>query len=118
MKQYLFYSCSNKFEHGPLELLKSIHVRDDNTASGSEEKAANHEKHFKEYFAIGEYSALSVLVLNLDPASGITEVIRNEYAENPLKVRTIINPAAKKLAKKPLNTESFNWDAVVEEETP
>jgi hypothetical protein len=36
-----------------------------------------------------------MLVLRLDPANGITEVLKNEYMEGPLKQRITINPAAK-----------------------
>jgi len=95
MKHYLFYGCTDKYERGPMELLKTVLVRDNNNAPSSEANALEHERHFKNYFEQKEYSCFFMLVLNLDPANGITEVIRNEYAENPLKHRTIINAAAK-----------------------
>ena len=95
MKHYLFYGCTDRYERGPLELLKSILVRDNSNAPDAELNAVQHEEHFKKYFAAKEYSCLYILVLNLDPQSGITEVIRNEYAENPLKTRIVINAAAK-----------------------
>jgi hypothetical protein len=78
-----------------MELLKAITVRDNSNAPSSEANALEHEKHFKHYFEQKEYSCFFMLVLNLDPANGIVEVIRNEYAENDLKKRTIINAAAK-----------------------
>lgn len=95
MKQYLFYGCTDKYERGPMELLKAILVRDNHNAASLEANAMEHERHFKSYFETKEYSALLIMVLNLDPANGVTEVLRNEYAENELKKRTIINAAAK-----------------------
>jgi hypothetical protein len=95
MKQYLFYACTNKYERGPLELQKQINVKDNQDAPHHQANADEHERHYRAYFESKEYSALYILVLNLDPANSITEVIKNEYAENPLKVRTIINPQAK-----------------------
>ena len=100
MKQYLFYACSNKYERGPLELQKQICIRDNADAMHHQQNADEHERHYRSYFAAKDYSSLHILVLNLDPANGITEVIKNEYAENPLKTRTIINPQAKVLAVK------------------
>lgn len=109
MKQYLFYGCTDRYSRGPMEILKSINVRDDESAPQAERNAADHNEHYLRYFAQGEYSALYVLVLNLNPATGVTEVLRNEYSENPLKVRTEINAAAKKTmaTKKPFNMTDF-----------
>lgn len=98
MKHYLFYGCTDKYTRGPLEILKSIYVRDDESAPQSERQAADYNEHYLYNFAAGEYSALHVLVLNLNPTKGVTEVLRNEYSENPLRVRTEINTAAKKTA--------------------
>ena len=98
MKQYLFYACTNKYERGPLELQKQICIKDNADAPHHQANADEHERHYHAYFEGKEYSSLHILVLNLDPVNGITEVIKNEYAENPLKVRTIINPNAKGLA--------------------
>ena len=101
MKHYLFYGCNDKYERGPMELLKSILVRDDEGALSQEANAREHELHFKKYFERNEYSALYILVLDLDPAKGSTAVIRNEYAENPLKTRIVINAAARGMAPAP-----------------
>lgn len=98
MKHYLFYGCTDKYERGPMELLKTILVRDNDSAPSQEANAREHELHFKKYFEQKEYSALYILVLDLDPANGSTSVIRNEYAENPLKTRIVINTAARGLA--------------------
>ena len=103
MKQYLFYGCTDKYERGPMELLKSICVRD----GSSEANALEHERHFRSYFEQKEYSCLYVLVFNLDPANGVTEVLRNEYAENPLKHRTVINAAARKPTTKARTLEQI-----------
>jgi hypothetical protein len=100
MKQYLFYACSNKYERGPLELQKQICVKDNQDAPHHQANADEHMRHYRAYFEGKEFSVLHILVLHLDPANGITEVLTNEYAENPLKVRTIINPQAKGLAVK------------------
>jgi hypothetical protein len=94
MKQFLFYGCTDKYERGPLALLKQIHFYDGDFSA--ERNAADHNEHYLRYFKSGEYSALHILILNLNPAVGTTEVIRNEYSENPLKQRVVINPAAKR----------------------
>ena len=101
MKHYLFYGCNDKYERGPMELLKNILVRDNDSAPSQEVNAREHELHFKNYFEQKEYSALYILVLDLDPANGSTSVIRNEYAENPLKTRIVINAAARGMAPAP-----------------
>lgn len=117
MKQYLFYGCTNKYERGPLELLKQITVRDEDGSAQSERNAADHNEHYLRYFKAGEYSALYILVLNLNPATGTTEVIRNEYSENPLKTRVVINPAAKRIPtrKVMMNPSQFVGFSEVEE---
>ena len=101
MKHYLFYGCNDRYERGPMELLKTILVRDNDSAPSQEAHAREHELHFKKYFEQKEYSALYILVLDLDPANGSTSVIRNEYAENPLKTRIVINAAARGMAPAP-----------------
>lgn len=95
MKHYLFYLSNNKYERVPLSLSKHIMVGDDGTNQGS---ADDHENYYKSSFDCKECTAFHILVLHLDPANGITEVLRNEYFENPLKTRTIINAAAKSAA--------------------
>ena len=76
MKQYLFYGCTDKYERGPMELLKSICVRDTVNGLASEANALEHDRHFRNYFEQKEYSCLYVLVFNLDPANGVTEIGR------------------------------------------
>jgi len=95
MKHFLFYVSTNQYERVNLTLAKSILVFDDGTGQGS---ANDHEVYYKDAFRVKEYSALHILVLNLDAANGVTEVLRNEYAENPLKKRIVINEQAKRPA--------------------
>ncbi len=74
-------------------------------------------------FARKEYSAIHILQLDLDPVNGITNVVRNDYFENPLKTKIIINgskestaPKAKKvIAADPFG--SFNWISAPTSET-
>jgi len=91
MKHFLIYVCTNKYERTDLTQAKSIIV----STGGNEGNADDHMAYYKDCFQSGEYSALHILVLNLDPANGITEVLLNEYAENPLKKRIVLNEAAK-----------------------
>ena len=93
MKHFLFYVSNDKYERKPLQLSKQIMVQEDGSGAAT---AADHEAYYKDSFKRKEYSALHILVLNLDPANGVTEVVRNEYAENPLKQRIEINAAAKR----------------------
>lgn len=97
MRQILIYICTNKFERGPMQLGKQM-IWDQSI----DKQYNDYIRHYQESFQIGEYSALHLLELNLDPANGITEVLRNEYSENPLKTRIVINPAAAKTPKKSL----------------
>ena len=93
MKHFLFYISTNQYERTNLTLAKSILVYDDGSGQAT---ATDHENYYKESFKGREYSALHILVLNLDAAHGVTEVLRNEYAENPLKKRIVINEQAKR----------------------
>lgn len=91
MIHHIWYASSDKYERSTLEHIKSVYQIGD----GSPSSAMEHEAYFKECFNSGQYTALHQLVLRLDPANGITEVIKNEYIEGPLKQRIVINPKAK-----------------------
>jgi hypothetical protein len=92
MKHYIWYASSNKYERVPMECIKNLYQSNDDTVFGP---GLEHEAYYKECFNQGQYSQLHMLVLRLDPANGITEVLKNEYMEGPLKQRITINPAAK-----------------------
>ncbi len=51
-------------------------------------------------FARKEYSAIHILQLDLDPVNGITNVVRNDYFENPLKTKIIINGSKESITPK------------------
>jgi len=103
MLQYLFYNCTDKYERRPLQLAKQVCVSD---LGHNQATADDHDAYFQSCLKSGEYSALHIMVLRLDPANGITEVVRNEYAENPLKQRIVINAPAK--VQKKVKTAEWN----------
>lgn len=92
MRQYLIYACTNKYERAPLELVKQVCVKD----NGNPSNANAHMSMYKEYFRSGEYSAIHVLVMELNAMAGTTEIVINEYAEGPLCKRIVINESARK----------------------
>jgi hypothetical protein len=55
---------------------------------------------YKAKFTNKKYSELHIIIMHLDPANSITDVLVNEYAQHPVKVKTIINAAAATAPKK------------------
>ena len=88
----IWYASSNKYERTPLECIKNVYNVEE---AAIHSPSIEHEAYYKECFNSGQYTALHQLVLRLDPANGITEVLKNEYLEGPLKQRITINPQAK-----------------------
>lgn len=74
---------------------------------------------YRHKFHQKRYSELHIVRLSLDPFSGNTEIIINEYANIPLKVRTEINAIAKNASfgkSKALAQALIDFDEVPEDE--
>ena len=92
MYHLLVYGCGNRYEREPLGFVKQLMCNTEAWKDSFE----SHINYFKDCFADNHYSALHIMVMKLEPEKGITEVVLNEYAENALKQRIVINEKAKK----------------------
>ena len=113
LKQYLVYANTDLYNANKLDLAYQAQHHSWNTNSSLSDILYYLDKH-REKFMQKKYSELHILCLTLDPATGVTEVTMNEYAANPQKQKTIINPAAATAKKAPMYMD----DEEEEEELP
>ena len=97
LKQVLIYCNSDLYKHGCLDL---GHQRAYTPTLDMDSELEYYINQYKNRFNKKEYSELHILTLLLDPANGETTVLVNEYSQNPLKVKTIINAVAATAPKK------------------
>ena len=91
MYQLLIYACEDQFSHLPLKKAYDKAAMD---LSSVMEKVSIYRAHFQ---AKG-FSAMHLIVLDIQ-TSGAVSVVLNEYGENPVKTRTVINPEALEIKK-------------------
>lgn len=51
-------------------------------------------KKYSDRFQIKQYSAISIVFLNVDEQTGTVEVLENIQGRHPLKQKTVVNPSA------------------------
>lgn len=99
--QYNLYANPNVFEYGQMQPICAYNQQE--------------EHHFNAY--VDKYmgkirnktcSEVYILVMKLDPANGVTEVLRNDYVTNPLKLKIEINVAAKRPKSASFATMTFD----------
>lgn len=97
LKQVLIYGNSDLYKYGDMIL---THQRAYIPNSDMDADLDYYINQYKTRFNKKQYSELHILTLLLDPANGETTVLVNEYSQNPLKVKTIINAVAANAPKK------------------
>ena len=106
LKQVLIYTNSDLYKHGCLDL---VHQRFFTSTPDADSDIDYYISQYRNKFTNKKYSEIHILMLHLDPANGITEVLMNEYAQHPVKVKTIINAAAATARK----TVKMSWDEAI-----
>lgn len=112
IRQYLYYTGVSVYSHD-LRLDKQIH------GSTLDTDKMNHGQSYIDYYRTmmrnKDLSALLIMVIELDPANGVTNIIMNEYSENPLKKKIIINTKAREnvVAKGESILASMVWPASI-----
>ena len=110
LKQLLIYANSDLYHYGGMSLIYQL-------AHESESGDAQYYiERYKSSFYNKKISELHIVYLLLDPLNGVTEVLLNEFAQNPLKVKTIINPKAATVVKKAVPVPEPEPDYDEEEE--
>lgn len=107
LKQALIYTNSDLYNYGQLDL---VHQRFFTSSPDADADIGYYLEKYREKFADKKYSEIHILMLHLDPANGVTDVLINEFAQNPLKVRTIINAAAANAPKIKKMSQPFLMD--------
>lgn len=107
LKQALIYTNPDLYSYGQLDL---VHQRFFTSTPDAEADISYYLEKYREKFADKKYSELHILILHLDPANGVTEVLTNEYGQNPLKIKTIINAAAANAPKVKKMSQHFLMD--------
>ena len=97
LKQVLIYCSSELYKYGCMDL---VHQRAYSPTPEMDNDLEYYVNQYKNRFNKKQYSELHILTLLLDPANGETTVLVNEYSQNPLKVKTIINAVAATASKK------------------
>lgn len=92
IRQYLYYIGSSIYSHD-LRLDKQIHG--DTLDSDKMSHGQSYIDYYRTMMQNKDLSALLVMVLDIDPANGVTNIIMNEYIENPLKKKIVINAKAR-----------------------
>lgn len=114
MKQYLFYTSDDAYSYD-LRLNKQLFYRDGHPNEVAEGQA--YLEHFTKRFKEEEFAALLIMVLELDPVNGVTNIVKNEFMTSPLKKKIVINarvldkgtkPAAKKMLGQMISDAQFN----------
>ena len=112
--QSLTYINTDLYVYGKMELVSQRCFLVDSVDS-----LADCKYYFEKYrtaFAQKKYSELHIMLLRLDPANGETVVEINEFSQNPLKTRTVINAIAATAPKKSKPIISFDEEVVEEDE--
>ena len=89
------YGNTDKYSYGRLSLIMNQTYH---SYSPTGDIAAYLDS-YRRKFTSKHFTQIHLMVLKLDPKNGISEILVNEYAENPLLEKTKLNAEAESIAK-------------------